>query len=166
MNTFQLIYYDYIRNFPSMKKKSKIFYPHMICALFSSASFMTTFWFRIGSSSTILQKILYLPYRYINFITGICLPLGTKVGKGIKFQHYSGIIISKHVTIGDNCTIYQGTTIGKTVNGYPQLSNNVTVCANATVIGNIKIGAYAIIGAGAVVTKDVPDNAIVIGNPA
>lgn len=127
---------------------------------------MTTFWFRIGSSSTILQKILYLPYRYINFITGISLPLETKVGKGIKFQHYSGIIISRHVTIGDNCTIYQGTTIGKTVNGYPQLGNNVIVCANATVIGNIKIGNYAIIGAGAVVTKDVPDNAIVVGNPA
>lgn len=140
---------------------------HMFGAIFVSASFMTTFWFRI---LTILpppfRKILYLNYKWVNFITGIQLPIGTKIGKGLKFPHYSCIVISKRTIIGDNCTIYQGVTLGKTAAGCPKLGNNVIICANATVVGKVNIGNNAFIGAGAVVIHDVPDNSVVVGNPA
>lgn len=75
-------------------------------------------------------------------------------------------MISKRTIIGNNCTIYQGVTLGKTASGCPILGNNVIVCANATIVGNVNIGDNAFIGAGAVVIHDVPDNCVVVGNPA
>lgn len=99
-------------------------------------------------------------------MTGIQLPVGTKVGKGLFFPHFSCIVISKRAIIGDNCTIFQGVTLGKTNHGCPLLGDNVVVCANSTVIGNVKIGNNAVVGAGSVVIRDVPENAVVVGNPA
>lgn len=168
MECVKLILSDYYRTWPEMEKKGLLYkMVHMLGALFISASFMTTFWFRI---LTILpppfQKILYLNYKWVNFITGIQLPIGTKIGKGLKFPHYSCIVISKRTIIGDNCTIYQGVTLGKTALGCPKIGNNVIICANATVVGNVNIGNDAFIGAGAVVIHDVPDNSVVVGNPA
>lgn len=68
--------------------------------------------------------------------------------------------------IGDNFSCVHGITIGKTPKGRPHIGNNVSVGAGAIIIGNIKVGNNAVIGAGAVVVKDVPDFAIVVGNPA
>lgn len=113
-----------------------------------------------------IRKILYLNYKWVNFITGIQLPIGTKIGRGLKFPHYSCIVISKRAIIGNNCTIYQGVTLGKTASGCPVLGNNVIVCANATIVGKVNIGDNAFIGAGAVVVHDVPANSVVVvGNP-
>jgi len=89
----------------------------------------------------------------------------------VNFPHPVGIVIVRDVVIGKNCTIYQNVTIGKKKFGFIENKNttigdNVTIFANACIIGNINIGDNAIIGAGAVVLKDVPENAIVAGNPA
>lgn len=72
---------------------------------------------------------------------------------------------------GKNLSVYQGVTIGNKGNGSrseitPTIGDNVSICANATVIGGIKIGNNVVIGAGSVVTKDVPDNCVAHGNPA
>lgn len=86
-----------------------------------------------------------------------------------KFAHPIGVVIDEDVIIGKNCCFYQNVTIGKkygTHGGSPVIGNNVRIYANACVIGDIKIGDNAVIGAGSVVTHDVPANAVVAGNPA
>lgn len=86
------------------------------------------------------------------------------IGEGLFIQHgFSTIITCKH--IGKNCWINQQVTIGYH-NGYPSIGDNVTIWAGAKVIGNITIGDDVIIGANAVVTKDIPSHSIVVGVPA
>ena len=96
------------------------------------------------------------------------------VAKGTKFPHLLGIVVSRAATIGNNCIIYQNVTIGaksyELGNGdpinYPILGDNVTIYAGAVIVGHVKIGNNAIIGANSVVISDVPENAVVAGNPA
>ena len=89
----------------------------------------------------------------------------------INFPCPIGIVIAKDVVFGKNCTVYQNVTIGKkktylVENKNTNIGDNVIIFANASIIGNVNIGDNAIIGAGAVVLDDVPENAIVAGNPA
>ncbi len=92
--------------------------------------------------------------------------------KGTYFPHPIGIVINKDAKIGHNCVIAQNVTIGvgkyntERNTNIPEIGDNVTICANAVVIGGIRVGNNAVIGAGAVVLKDVPENAVVAGNPA
>ena len=91
---------------------------------------------------------------------------------GIIFPHPIGIVIGKGVKIGNNCTIYQNVTIGtKEITSwenapYPSIGNNVTICANSILFGDISIGDNCLIGAGSVVFKSFPANCIIAGNPA
>ena len=86
--------------------------------------------------------------------------------KGTIFPHPIGIVIGKQVEIGKNCVIYQNVTIGQEHNALPKIGDNVCICAGAILLGDITIGNNVIIGAGSVVTKSIPDNAVVVGNPA
>lgn len=97
------------------------------------------------------------------------------IEKGTLFPHLSGIVISKASEIGHNCIIYQDVTIGaRTVQegdcakpqNYPKIGNNVTIYAGAKILGAIKVGDNAIIGANAVVLSDVPENSVAVGVPA
>ncbi|MBJ6592904.1 serine acetyltransferase, partial [Enterobacter hormaechei] len=79
-----------------------------------------------------------------------------------------GIVIGKNVKIGSNCTIYQNVTIGVSNNkneDYPVIGDNVIIYASAIVIGKVIIENDAVIGAGCIVTKNVPANKIAIGSP-
>ncbi|MCF6794986.1 serine acetyltransferase [Bacillus sp. ET1] len=98
------------------------------------------------------------------------LEIGGKIGKGLVIYHGNGAVIQPHV-IGENCSIWQQVTIGRRPKDNfeidkPIIGNNVCIYAGAIVLGNITIGNNAEIGAGSVCIKDVPDNAIVVGNPA
>ena len=95
------------------------------------------------------------------------MPFSTKVGKGLTYAHpYSTVLNAE--TIGDNFSCLHCTTIGKKGPGArrPRIGNNVTCGCHVAIIGDITIGNNVTIGAGCVVVKDVPDNAVVVGNPA
>ena len=92
------------------------------------------------------------------------------LANGVVFPHPIGIVIAKDAVIGKNCRIFQNVTIAKknglTKEKAPIIGDNVRIFSNACILGSINIGDNAIIGAGAVVVKDVPANAVVVGNPA
>lgn len=82
----------------------------------------------------------------------------------IVIAHGNGIVIGSGSKIGKNVTIYQNTTLGKRKGGYPKIEDNVTIYPNCLILGPIKIGENSIIGAGTIVTKNIPKNSIVRNN--
>ena len=98
--------------------------------------------------------------------------LGYLIKQNTHLPHTIGITIHKRAKIGKNCKIYQNVTIGAgkynptNNSNIPEIGNNVTIYANSVIIGGIKIGDNAIIGAGSIVLDDVPPNTTVAGNPA
>ena len=104
------------------------------------------------------------------FFTGIEIHPACFIGKGLLIDHGSGVVIGETAIIGDNCTIFQGVTLGGTGKEsgkrHPTLHNGVFVGAGAKILGNIEIGNNVKIGANAVVITDIPDNATAIGVPA
>ncbi len=99
--------------------------------------------------------------------TGIEIHPAAKIGKNLFIDHGIGVVIGETAVVGNNCTIYQGVTLGGTGKEHnkrhPTLGDNVIVGAGAKVLGNITIGNNVKIGANSVVLKDVPDNCTVVG---
>ena len=104
------------------------------------------------------------------FLTGIEIHPGATIGKGLVIDHGSGVVIGETTIIGNNCTLYQGVTLGGTGKDtgkrHPTLGDNVMVGAGAKVLGNFTVGSGAKIAAGAVVLGPVPENATAVGIPA
>ena len=102
--------------------------------------------------------------------TGIEIHPGATIGKGLFIDHGMGVVIGETTEIGDDCTIYQGVTLGGTGKDtgkrHPTLGNHVMVGAGAKVLGPITIGNNVRIAAGAVVLTDIPDNCTAVGIPA
>lgn len=136
--------------------------------------------FRLAKAFVTLPKPfiwIAIPYRFfyqvlVEWVLGIELPWNTEVGKGLKLQHGHGLVVNYEAKIGENCTLRNTTTIGnkKLQDGShsapPIIGNNVDIGANVVIIGAITVGDNAVIGAGSVVVKDVPEGAVVVGNPA
>ena len=93
-----------------------------------------------------------------------------RIGKGIMLDHGTGVVVGETAVIGDNVSILQGVTLGGTGKAeedrHPKIGNGVLIGAGAKVIGNIKVGDCARIGAGSVVVKEVPPHVTVAGVPA
>jgi len=102
--------------------------------------------------------------------TGIEIHPGAKIGKKLFIDHGSGVVIGETSEIGDNCTIYQGVTLGGTGKDvgkrYPTLGNNVMVGSGAKVLGPFKVGDNSKIASNAVVLSEVPPNSTAVGVPA
>lgn len=108
--------------------------------------------------------------QFVKMITGIEIHPAATIGKGLFIDHGSGVVIGETAVIGDDCTIYQGATLGGTGKHsgkrHPTLGNRVMVGAGAKVLGPIKVGDCSKIAAGAVVLKDIPENSTAVGIPA
>lgn len=102
------------------------------------------------------------------FIFACDIPRSVKIGKGTIFPHSGlGCVIHSNAIIGENCKIQQNVTIGgRGQHGRPTIGNNVFIGAGSTIIGGIKIGDNATIGAMTLVLKDVDENETVVGIPA
>ncbi|MFM0400702.1 serine O-acetyltransferase [Paraburkholderia aspalathi] len=105
------------------------------------------------------------------FMTGIEIHPGATLGRRVFIDHGMGVVIGETAQVGDDCTIYQGVTLGGTsltrgAKRHPTLERGVIVGAGAKVLGGFTIGADAKIGSNAVVTKPVPARGTAVGNPA
>ena len=123
----------------------------------------------------------YLVARIISqlsrFLTGIEIHPGAKIGKNLFIDHGMGVVIGETSEIGNNVTIYHMATLGgiapsinsnnqRQVKRHPTLGDCVVVGSGAQILGPVMVGANAKVGANAVVTKDVPENAVMVGIPA
>jgi len=115
--------------------------------------------------------------QFSRFLTGIEIHPKAKIGKNLFIDHGMGVVIGETSNIGDNVTIYHMVTLGgispsinsddqREIKRHPTLKDNVVVGSGAQVLGPITVGKNAKIGANAVVTKDVPENGVMVGIPA
>jgi len=115
--------------------------------------------------------------QFSRFLTGIEIHPAAKIGKNFFIDHGMGVVIGETSEIGDNVTIYHMVTLGgispsinsdnqRQVKRHPTLKDNVVIGSGAQVLGPITVGENAKVGANAVVTKDVPANAVMVGIPA
>ena len=115
--------------------------------------------------------------QFSRFLTGIEIHPKAKIGKNLFIDHGMGVVIGETSEIGDNVTIYHMVTLGgispsinsdsqRQIKRHPTLMNNVVVGSGAQILGPVIVGENAKVGANAVVTKDVPNNAVMIGIPA
>lgn len=134
-----------------------------------------------GLHAVLFHRIAHWLYgRKLNFlarflsqvsrhVTGIEIHPGAKIGKNLFIDHGAGTVIGGTAEIGDNVTIYHGVTLGgtgkHTGKRHPTVGNNVFIGAGAQILGPIRVGDGAKIGAGAVVVKDVAPGTTVVGVP-
>jgi serine O-acetyltransferase len=104
-------------------------------------------------------------WRHLKVKYGFDISYRTNIGKGLYIGHFGGVVIHGDAVIGENCNLSQGVTIGVLVRGnktgIPKIGDRVFIGPGATLLGGITIGNDVLIGANAIVTFDVPDNAVV-----
>ena len=166
---------DYLQSIidrdPAAKSKLSVIltYPGVKAVLFHQIAHF----FCVAKFDLIARMISQLS----RFLTGIEIHPKAKIGKNLFIDHGMGVVIGETSEIGDNVTIYHMVTLGgispsidsneqRNVKRHPTLKNNVVVGSGAQVLGPVIVGENAKIGANAVVTKDVPENAIMVGIPA
>ncbi|MCI9045277.1 MAG: serine O-acetyltransferase [Peptococcaceae bacterium] len=122
-------------------------------------------WLHIHKLRTLARGIS----QFARFLTGVEIHPGAKIGKCLFIDHGMGIVIGETAEIGDYCNIYHGVTLGGTGKDkgkrHPTLGNHVLVGAGAKILGPFTVGDNARIGGNAVVLKEVPPNATVVGVP-
>lgn len=113
-----------------------------------------------------LYRVLY---KWVQITTGIELPCEVRVGRNFVIDHFGGIVVSGYAAFGDNCRIRNGVVVGLARAEdpcAPVIGDNVDIGAGAKVLGRIRVGNNVMIGANAVVVRDVPDDSIAVGVPA
>jgi len=120
------------------------------------------------------MSILGIYYRLIirklSYKFGFQIPVTTSIGEGFYIGHFGTIVINGNAKIGKYCNIAHSTTIGQAnrgkLKGYPTIGDKVWIGTGSVIVGNIKIGNNVLIAPNSFVNIDVPDNSLVIGNPA
>ncbi|MGL5937585.1 MAG: serine acetyltransferase [Phocaeicola sp.] len=150
------------------------------CGNYSLKSFLRYFLFTPGyryivifrltqNASNLITRTFFLLFLRIHSIMyGIQIPHQTKIDRGFRIAHFGTIVINPAAKIGKNFNIANGAVVGNAAGnrkGCPTIGNNVSINANAIVVGGITIGNDVLIAPNAFVNFDVPDGALVIGNP-
>jgi serine O-acetyltransferase len=141
--------------------------------------FKFQFWFRLAAYASqkhvrrwhpLLCFVARWQHRRYTLKYDIQIPAATQVGPGLQISHYGGIIVNSQVKIGRNCNITHNVTLGVSRRGgrvgSPVLGDRVYLGPGAVVIGGVKIGDHAAIGANAVVSRDVDAHGVAVGIPA
>lgn len=133
---------------------------------------------QIWSAGSRLNRLLSWAHRrkspaFIRFLLKLLLHVELPLrdgGTGINLPHPWGVVIHPNAVVGERVVVYQGVTVGRKKGGVkagiPTLGDDVVIYPNAVIVGAVRIGNRAVVGAGAVVLDDVPDGATVAGNPA
>lgn len=143
-------------------------------ALWATAEFRFSHWVvtrvRVPVIRQLLKWFSMFWHKVIQITTGIDLAAEAQIGKGLYIGHYGGILLGADVKMGENCNLSPRTSTGYAGRGdkfgAPTIGDRVFIATGAVVVGKITIGNDVVIGANAVVTKDVPDMAVVGGVPA
>ena len=128
--------------------------------------FVFSFWLRLCMKKTVLYPIARLMHRKYARKFGLQIPVGTKIGYGLYIGHGIGIVINQSAVIGNNVNLSQFLTIGTNKKTGAVIGDNVYIGPSVCIVEDVHIGNNTTVGAGAVVTKDIPDNATVVGAPA
>lgn len=162
MKLIELIKFDLYRY------KGNCSFKNFIKSVINVPSFNYIFWLRVTSKYNNFFLRFLLKRKMIKY--GIEIHPETKIGEGFYIGHWGGIVISNETCIGTNCNISQGVTIGisgeNEERGSPIIGNNVYIGPGAKIFGKIYISNGIAIGANAVVTKNIEENAVVVGIPA
>lgn len=136
------------------------------------SGFHAVFWYRL-SHWLFVHRCFFLARlvsQVTKFFTGIEIHPGAQIGKGLMIDHGTGVVIGETTIIGDDCTLYQGVTLGGTGKDvgkrHPTLGNNVMVGSGAKVLGPFKVGDNSKIASNAVVLTEIPPNCTAVGVPA
>jgi serine O-acetyltransferase len=140
------------------------------------SAFKYNFWMRTCAytrTQPLLRLLVYPVARrlltHYTYKFGISIPFETAIGSGFYIGHFGGIVVNEKSIIGRNCNISHGVTLGESnrgeKRGCPVLGDNVYIGPGAKIVGAVRIGNDVAIGANCVVTKDVPDRAVVVGIP-
>ncbi|PIR32012.1 MAG: serine O-acetyltransferase [Alphaproteobacteria bacterium CG11_big_fil_rev_8_21_14_0_20_44_7] len=140
--------------------------------IFSYPGFHALLFYRLGN--WLWRKGFHFLARWVSqisrFLSGIEIHPGANIGNNLFIDHGMGVVIGETATIGDNVTIYHGVTLGgvsaKPGIRHPQIGDNVIIGSGAALLGPINVGHGARIGSNAVVVKDVPAGATMVGVPA
>lgn len=135
-------------------------------ALIRDKTFRFQYCFRLCNDKGAKRKIGLILWKFNRTKYWIQLPKETKVGYGLYIGHGGPIVISSSAVIGNNVNLSQFTTIGSNHGHAAVIGDNTYIGPNVCIVENIRIGNNVTIGAGSVVTKDIPDNATAVGNYA
>jgi serine O-acetyltransferase len=119
-----------------------------------------------GPFAVVRKKWAVLRHRFWSAVTGADVPINSNIGGGLLLPHPNGVVIHPDAVIGPNCLLFQQVTIGSGRGGVPTLGGQIDVGAGAKIIGGVRVGDHARIGANAVVTTDIPAHATAVGIPA
>jgi serine O-acetyltransferase len=122
---------------------------------------------RPGTLAKLRAKIAVLRHRFWSVITGADIPINSVIAGGLMLPHPNGVVLHPEARIGPNCLLFQQVTIGTGPKpGLPELGGHVDVGPGAKILGGVRIGDHATIGANAVVIADVPSGCVAVGVPA
>lgn len=151
------LFVDWVVNQHSMRVRLLLIGYRLTSLLYGYSRWMVLFLFPI-----------FISYRIYEVILGCELSWKVRCGERLQIFHVVGLVINPATQIGSDCILRHATTLGarRGANDAPTIGDRVDIGCNVVVLGAVSIGSGAAIGAGAVVLKDVPENGVVVGNPA